>query len=202
MNLDFNRFESRIEANEKRLDYENNRYQQTQSKIAYLTILYSIISIYLIQLFQFAFCSDIPCKWVFIIFLCIYLAFTILSVVYAISLLVPKTVAYTHPPKYFFEDIREKYIAEEITEDNELDLYLKVTYNIELEETIESNNSLNNRKSYLYNNAFRFGLMALLPYVLCIAFYFTHYRPELPSIKIDNYRDILRCQDSLSKCSK
>jgi hypothetical protein len=202
MDLDFNSLESRIEVNEKRLDYENNRYQQIQSKIAYLTIVYSILSIYLVQLFQFIFCDGISYKVIFIIFICFYFAFALISVWFAIRLLIPKEVAYSHQPKYFFEEIRDQYIAEGITDDDELDLFVKTSYNMELEEAVESNNNLSNRKSYLYNSAFRFGLLALIPYVFCIAFYFTKNRPSIPAIQIENYKEILRLNDSLLKHGK
>ncbi|MDQ3112004.1 MAG: hypothetical protein M3R17_19135 [Bacteroidota bacterium] len=202
MDLDFNSLESRIEVNEKRLDYENNRYQQIQSKIAYLTIIYSILSIYIVQLFQFLFCDGVPYKFIFVIIVAIYLILAFISVAYAVFLLVPKDVAYSHQPKYFFEEIRDQYIEEGITEDEELDLFVKTSYNMELEEAVESNNNLNNRKSYLYNSAFRFGLLALIPYVFCIAYYFTNNHPDAPAVKIENYKEMLRLQDSLSKCGK
>jgi hypothetical protein len=111
MDLDFNSLESRIEVNEKRLDYENNRYQQTQSKVAYLTIIYSILSIYLVQIFQFAFCDNKLYTILFIIISCIYFVLALISIGYAIFLLVPKEVAYSHEPKYFFEEISDQYIA-------------------------------------------------------------------------------------------
>ena len=36
---------------------------------------------------------------------------------FGVFLLIPKEVAYTHPPKYFFEEIREQYQEEEITDE-------------------------------------------------------------------------------------
>jgi hypothetical protein len=152
----------------------------------------------LIQLLRFAFCDGIPQIALFIILLILYLIPTVVSVIYAINLLIPKEVAFTHQPGYFFEEIRDQYVDAGITDEEELDLYIKTTYYLELEEAVDSNNKLSNRKSYFYNQAFRFGLLAIVPYIICVTFYITKHKDENPSVDIQNYREIIRLQDSLA----
>jgi hypothetical protein len=57
--------------------------------------------------------------------------------------------------------------------EQEAEKYLKGSYINELEQALETNDKLFKRKSKYYYRALMFILMAALPYLVCLAFYFS-----------------------------
>lgn len=197
MELNFTEQESQIALNEKRLEYEYNRYQNIQSKIGYLSIIYSIMAIYVIQLIQFSYDKNNSNKITYAIAGVIFIVLIIFSIVNAISLLIPKEIAYIRLPKEFYNTILSEYKNNGISED-ELDAYIKATYIDELEKSVKTNFELTNAKSSFYSKAFQYGLLSLIPYIICLGIYITDYHNE-NEVLIKNYKEILKYQDSISK---
>jgi len=197
--------DEKIEANCKALDFYYNNYQKTQSKLSLLVLLYSIISIYIVQILKFPFdkFKEVDCS-IFIIYLILLLCFLYLfiaSIYNTFNILKPEDVAYLNNPNYFYVDIKKQYEESLETDDEDvLNAYLKETYLNELEIALTKNIELYTTKSRYFYNAFTKLLPALILYVLCsgIVIFNTDEKTE---IEIKNYKEIIKYSDTI-KTSK
>lgn len=195
--------DDQIERNEKHLEFYYSNYQKTQAKIAILALIYSVISIYIIQVIKYPFenLGTVDATIIsFLIFLFSFLTYLIRSIINTYKLLNPEKVAYMNFPKFFYQDIKERYEKElKSTDEEEINAYVKVTYLKELEVAVESNSELFKKKGGYYYNAFRNGLVALIIYVICIGFVvFKEKKEEVSRTNINNFKEIIEHYDSLN----
>ena len=116
-------------------------------------------------------------------------------------LLKPVDVAYIHYPEFYYKEIKEQYIKELETDDEEiLNAYIKATYLNELEIAVKHNAELFETKSKYYDMAFKKALISLAIYLLCSGFVI--FEPEKPKdINLNNYKEILTTIDSTNSCN-
>ena len=85
-----------------------------------------------------------------------------------------------------------------MTDEDEINAYVKATYLNELEEAIQSNSELFKTKGRYYYSAFRNGLIALIIYLICAGFViFKEKNEEVSKININNFKEIIEHYDSL-----
>ena len=197
MPVSFITLSDQIELNEKRLAFEYERYENYNSRLALITIIYSVIAIYLVQLLQFSFSERNHIKYVFIPALAILLLLLIYSLYHAILLVKPRDVSYLKLPIEFYEKTRKEYEAIGITEEDELNEYLRASYNYQLEEAVTKNANLCFLKSEHYFKSFQFGLMAVIPYLICLSIFMVSPKEDTQVISVKNYKEIENYQDSL-----
>ena len=191
--------DDQIERNEKHLEFYHTNYQKTQSKITILTLIYSAISIYIIQILKYPFEVSVY-NIMFYIFLTPLVAFLIflgISVFNTYRLLHPEEVAFMNFPKFFYSDIKKKYEKCLNTKDEAiLNEYVKATYLNELETAIEINSKLHKTKSRFYYLAFRNGLMALILYLTCTGFVvFKEKKDKVSKTNVINFKEIVDYAD-------
>jgi hypothetical protein len=198
--------DDKIEANQKALEFYHINYQKIQSKISFLVILYSLISIYIIQILKFPFDKfkeiDSITFIVYIILLLSFLYFFIESIYNTFQIIKPAEVFYANSPNYFYDDIKNQYKDLLKTDDEViLNAYIKQSYLKELEITLEKNIALYDNKGRYFYNTFVKLLPALIFYVLCsgIVIFNNDNKNE---IYIKNYQEIIKFSDSINTIKK
>jgi hypothetical protein len=101
----------------------------------------------------------------------VYSALGIFSLVYFIRLLLPVEIAYLDPPSKYYRDFLAEMQERFPGDDKKVDNSLKVSYVLELENAIAINFNVFRKKSSFYYNAFVFALLAVIPYISCVAFH-------------------------------
>jgi hypothetical protein len=159
-----------IDLNERRLEQYTTAYQKNLDKFTNLLIVYSAIGVFLVPVIQTLFLSGVR-HWLHYASFFFFLPLFIYSVTYTIRLLIPIEVAYLIEPKIYYEKLRLQY--EQDGKNEELtNRYLKASYINELEKAVAANNYVFKRKGLFYYRAFSTSLMAVIPYLLCLAFHF------------------------------
>jgi hypothetical protein len=198
--------DEQIEANIKALEFYYNNYQKAQNKLSLLVLIYTIISVYIVQLIKFPFDKSIKTECIiFIVFIILMLAFLsllVLSVYHTFQMLKPENVAYLNNPKYFYNDVKKEYQKSlETTKKDIINAYLKVSYLNELENALEQNINLYETKSRHFYNAFIKLLPALIIYILCSGIVIFNSEED-KEIKIKKYKEIIQYSDSIKKQPK
>lgn len=166
--IDFENVDYQIELNQKRFDEEYLRYNQIISRIGYIMLFYTVYAAYLIQLIQYL--ISLPSIiHIYSLFFLIFVFSLGISIYHSIRLLIPVNIAYKEMPKDFYASLKDQYISQGITA-NEINLYIKETYKIQLESGVEHNFEVNNKKSKHNYYAIIFCIIGLLPYIICIGF--------------------------------
>ncbi len=173
-----------ISLNEKRLEQYSNAYQKNLSKFTNLLIIYSAIAVFLVPVTQSVFFSDTK-NWLNYLCFAIFATLFAYSLVYTIKLLIPVNVAYLIEPKSYYVNFRLDYEADGKGK-TETDLLVKASYINELEKAVTINNSLFKRKGFFYYRALISGLIACVPYVICLGFHFTNKSDNVQKVEIVN----------------
>lgn len=97
----------------------------------------------------------------------------------------PVNVAYLEIPKKYYEDIRLQY-EQTITDKDQIKELLKASYITELESAVVNNEIVFRRKSSFFYNALIFGLLSVIPYLICLGFYITKKEDNIQKIEIVN----------------
>ncbi|MEA5427460.1 hypothetical protein [Arcicella lustrica] len=179
---DFENVDYQIELNQKRLDEEYSRYNQIISRIGYIMLFYTVYAAYLIQLIQYLISVSSIISWYSFFFLSFILSLA-LSIYNSIKLLIPVEIAYNEMPKIFYTVLREDYIRQGIAE-NEVNLYLKESYKIQLEKSVEHNFTVNNKKSNHNYRSIIYCLFGLFPYIICIAFKISSDKDPIQKVEL------------------
>jgi hypothetical protein len=99
-------------------------------------------------------------------------------------LLLPVEIAYLDPPGKYYTDymaeMQEKYPGD----DNKVDNSLKSSYILELENAIAINFNVFRRKSSFYYNALVFALLAVIPYITCVAFHLSKNEDKVQKVQL------------------
>lgn len=202
----FLNIDEQIEANIKALEFYYNNYQKAQNKLSILVLIYTMISVYIVQLIKFPFGKSIKMECiilvVFIILMLAFLSLLVLSIYHTFQMLKPENVAYLNNPKYFYNNVKEEYEKSLETENEDIiNAYLKVSYLNELEIALEQNINLYETKSRHFHNAFIKLLPALIIYILCSGIVIFN-SVEDNEIKIKNYKEIIQYSDSIKNNQK
>ena len=205
--MNFLDLDEQIERNEKSLEFYNGGYQKTLSKFSILTIFYSLMSVYLVQIVGFPFTEFFkPTPWFLVIYIVPLIGFAVfilISIYNAYLILKPVPVAYLENPEFFYKKIKAQYesIIPNINSEK-LNNYIKTTYLAQLENCVSSNLVLYEAKSHCYYKALTNGLKALLFYVVCFGFVIFGGKEVPGKIDINNSQQIIRQIDSIIKIKK
>lgn len=130
-------------------------------------------------------------NWFLYICFVLFASSALISIFFALLLLLPEDVAYLGPPSLFYTDSRREFENEIKEADPEkkqktIDEMMKVKYLDELEGVAELNRRVFQKKSSLYVWAFRFALLAILPYLVCLSFHFSKNEDNIQKVQIVN----------------
>ena len=103
--------------------------------------------------------------------------------IYTIKLLIPVNVAYLIEPQTYYVKFRLDYEAEGKSKE-ETDILVKASYINELEKAVTANNSLFKRKGFFYYRALISGLIACIPYVMCLIFHFSYKSENVQKVEL------------------
>lgn len=164
--------DTQIELNQKVLDLYYENYQKTQSKLTNLVLIYSVIAVYLMPIFQFGIKLVFSTKNLIIysqiLLLILFLLLLVISIRKTYELLKPIEIAYMHEPNFYYNDVKLQYEGLLNTQNEDvLNGYIKATYLNELEMAVIHNSEIFKQKSQCYDQAFRFSILSLLIYILC-----------------------------------
>lgn len=194
MDTNFEDKEFQIKVNNERLQEEYLRYNEIRSRIGFTAIFYSIYAAYSIQLIKYGIDSKHFDEWYFYVLLAIFLFCFVYSLINTIRLLLPKEVAYKDLPKVYYKEIKEEYKNKGIQIDH-IKYYLRETYLGQIEKSVSTNFKLNNKKSYFHYLAFKYALIALLPYIICVGIIITNEPDDIVKVEIvSNLKSSSMCE--------
>lgn len=203
--IDLLDIDDQIERNEKCYAFYYANYQKTQGRIAVLTLIYSVISIYIVQIIRhpFGHTSLSFTLLVYVLFLLVFLILLSISAINTYKFLEPKKVAYVNFPKYFYSDIRAQYENDmEDPDEATLNEYLKASYREHMESVVKEIHKLYKTKGRFYFLAFRYGIMALIVYLICTGFVIFNTKEEVSKTNIANFKEIVDYADSTNITNK
>lgn len=184
---------SKIESNLKQLDFYYDLYSKLQSKFSFLVVIYSFICVYLIELFKYAIGIEFNFTGVLFILLFVYfLIILIISTKRTYDFLKPIEISYLNQPKFFYNDIFEKYKILLKTEDEPtLNEYVNTTYLQESEKALENNISAYKEKSHQFYLNFTLILQSLIIYIILSSFVIFEKRNQNNQIELQNYKEVI-----------
>jgi hypothetical protein len=180
-----------IEINEKREADLRAEYDKILGKVSNILIVYSGISVFII-----AICKDFftpPINSWYLLFLGLFSLFFLVSFIYTILFLYPKTTPYLAQPKDYYTNLRQQLEAALPTHPNpitqvekdQIENQLKTAYIVELEDAIDTNTDIVTKKQAYYFNTFRYAIFCVFPFIGCMAFHLL--QPDEPtSVRIVN----------------
>lgn len=165
-----------IEINEQRFGQYMSAYNELMGKLTNIVLIYSAVAIFLIPVVRNVFWAGAG-NWVLNVSFVVFAVLFGISIFYTVRLILPKSLFHLEMPKRIYNESRAKY--EQITDDRTtLEYYLKITYIIELEDSLKLNKENFVRKSNFYSNALIFALLSLLPYLICFWFFVSNERDK------------------------
>ncbi|HWK07458.1 MAG TPA: hypothetical protein VNS58_27690 [Puia sp.] len=195
-------FDYIIEMSEKRVEQYTSAYQLILGRLTNIILIYSALGIYLVPIIQDI--SQIPSVF-FRIGVGLFIVMIIVSVVFTIRLLMPVDIAYFQMSSVYYQDLRleyeEKIVKPGMTEEQremamgKVNNLLKASYIDELIRAQSNNRSILRRKGSFYYNALLFGLVAIVPYVLCVGFHITRKIDSIQKVEIINPQKIVTCNN-------
>lgn len=184
---------SKIESNQKQLDFYHDLYQKLQSKFSFLVVIYSFIFFYLIELCKYV----IVIKWnfidiLFLLFFIVFLVSLLISIVRTYDFLKPIDISYLNQPKFFYNDILKEYRIKLDTDDEAtLNEYVNHTYLVECEKALENNISAYKEKSHQFYLNFKTILQTLIIYIILSSFVIFEKRNNSNEIHLQNFKEII-----------
>lgn len=173
-----------IDLNEKRLEMYHAAYQKSLDKFTNLLVIYTALSIFLVPIIK-DFIDDSNQHWAYWICFLLFLLLFIFSIVFTIRLLIPVAVAYLVEPKRYYAEYLLTYQNKTSNKD-EVDKLVKASYIDELEKAVTNNNTIFKRKGFFYYRAFIFGIIAALPYLVCLSFHFSKKQENIEKVEVIN----------------
>lgn len=171
-----------IEINEDRLEHYTAAYQKVLERLTHIILIYSGISFFLIPLIQDGALYKI--KYVVFTF-ALFLFFLLLlaSLIFTIRLILPDKIAYLSDPRKYYKEYRleyEKYYQDQAQIKN----LLKASYIKELQIALETNQLLFRRKGAFYYNALVYGLLSIIPFLICLGFHMSFQEDNIQKVHI------------------
>ncbi|RZJ56013.1 MAG: hypothetical protein EOO44_01090 [Flavobacterium sp.] len=176
-----------IEINEKRSEQYLSAYQKVLERFTNIILVYSAFTIFLVQIIQDVFLSTRQ-DLVFYICFGLFTLLFIISLVFTIRLIYPVEVAYLDKPEKYYKSIRLQY-EQGIADPNnivqsDINELIKASYILELEESVNTNNKVFKEKSSYFYNALIFGLLAALPYLVCLGYHLSKKPDTIQKVEI------------------
>jgi len=178
-----------ITINEKRAEQFLTAYQKVVERLTNIVLIYSAFTIFLIPIIQDVFLTPGVSMILYVSF-GLFVAMFIISLIFTIKLIIPVQVAYLDEPDKYYKGIRIQY--EQNSPDpanfdqNAIDQLIKGSYILELEEAVQTNNVLFKRKNSFFYNSLTFGLLAAVPYLICLGFHITKKTDTVQKVQIVN----------------
>lgn len=196
MGIDFLSNEGKIELNQKQLDIYREGLEKAAGRISLISVLYSILSIFLIQLIQFSIAHNYR-NILFFVSLGLLIFCLSVSVIWTIRFLLPVKIAHVHAPKYFYHNIKKQYEAKGVKQED-MQRKIQATFLNELEKAVDNNYNAYKAKRKNFYYAFNFALIALIPYLICASIMLGVKEKETPQkVEITNGDAIVHKMDSL-----
>lgn len=184
-----------IEISEKRVEQYSSAYQLVQGRITNIILIYSAMGIYLVPIIQDL--SEITAIF-FRIGTLIFGVFLGISVLFTIRLLIPARIGHLKMSQEYYQNLLAAYEEREMTNSMteaqrdeakvKINNLLKASYIDELASTQENNRSVLYRKGSFYYRALLWGLVAVVPYVLCIGYHITKKEDKVQKVEILNLK--------------
>lgn len=184
-----------IEISEQRVEQYSSAYQLVQGRITNIILIYSAMGIYLVPIIQDL--SEITAIF-FRIGTLIFGVFLGISVLFTIRLLIPARIGHLKMSQEYYQNLLAAYEEREMTNSMteaqrdeakvKINNLLKASYIDELASTQENNRSVLYRKSSFYYRALLWGLVAVVPYVLCIGYHITKKEDKVQKVEILNLK--------------
>jgi len=174
-----------IDINQQRLEQYNTSLQKVSERLTNIILIYSALGIFLVSIIQDLFDNEIH-KLPFYVAFGLFSLFFIFSLAYFIKLLLPVEIAYLDPPNKYYGDFMVEMQAKYPNDQGKVDNSLKGSYILELENAISVNSEVFRRKSSFYYNALLFALVAVIPYITCVAFHLSKKDDRIQKVQLVN----------------
>jgi len=184
MKYDFDNIDFQIEQNENRLARERERYSDYRNRITIISIFYTIYAGFTFQLLKFAFIDNFFLKWYFGIPFSVYLILFLLSVYNTFRLLIPKKIAHSDLPNFFYDRVKKMYENQNNVPQTQIKYYIRETYKKQLEKSVSLTFNLCNKQSRFNYWSLVFALSALIPYMICVGVKLTKAPEDVTKIEI------------------
>lgn len=175
-------FDDLIELNNKRIDEFNTNLNRIQDKYSVPLIIYSGIAIYLVQVVQHGIRHDFE-GYTYTIFLLVFAVLFSLSLFFFVRLLAWIDRLYVQKPAVFYDDVRSQYEQTHPLPAGKatVDELLKASYIDDQEAVLDRTIEQFARKQTFYNRALAFGLLSLVPFLVCLVFHFSKTPEDKPT---------------------
>jgi len=189
-----------IEINEKRLEEYTSAYQKVLERLTNIIIVYSGLTIFLLPIIQDITGNEIN-HWLMYISFLIFIFLFSLSIFFTVRLIIPIEIAYLESPKIYYEDYRLQY--EQTNVETEVPNLLKASYITELESALSTNYTVFSKKSSFYYNALMYGLLSVVPYIICLGFHISKKEDKIEKVQIVNSEILSKLHkiDTMAKTS-
>jgi hypothetical protein len=107
----------------------------------------------------------------------------LVSLVFTIRLILPVRVAYLSAPKKYYEEYRFEY-EKNYNNQTLIKNLLKASYIDELQIALETNQQLFRRKGSFHYNALLYGLLSIIPYLICLGFHLSYKEDIIQKVHI------------------
>jgi hypothetical protein len=184
-----------IEISEARVEQYSSAYQLVQGRITNIILIYSAMGIYLVPIIQDL--SEITAPF-FRLGTAIFGVLLGISVWFTIRLLIPAKIGHLKMSKEYYQNLLGQYEQREITASMtdaqktdakmKINDLLKASYIEELASVQDNNRSVLYRKSSFYYRALLWGLLAVIPYILCIGYHITKKEDKVQKVEIVNVK--------------
>ena len=202
--------ESKIESNNKQLEFYYESYDKLDNKFSFLILLYSFLFVYIVELFKFL--CDFKFSlfyFVFSVLFILFLGFLVASIRFTYMLQRPVEIFYTDEPKYYYTTLLDEYklllnIGDDISVENEelLNEYINLTYLGEQESALSNNIvAYRDKRKYFYYN-FNCMLITLVLYVITSSFVIFEKRNQNTQFEIQNYKEIINYLKTIKMAEK
>jgi hypothetical protein len=180
-----------IEISEHRFEYYASAYQKVLERLTHILLVYSAITIYLVPIIQ-DMIFEKNTIWLIVCFT-IFSIFFFISVFFTVRLIMPAPMAYLREPKEYYLDYMRQY-EQSMLDKTLITFLLKATYVDELERGIQINHQIFTRKSIFYRKALKYGLLAVIPYLVCIGIHVSKKDDKVQKVDIINAPKITKLQ--------
>ncbi len=184
-----------IEINEKRVEQNTAAYHKVLDRLTNIILIYSALTIFLVPIIQDTFLI-LNNNWFLYISFAFFTGLISTSIYYTVRLMIPEEIAYLEAPKRYYTEYFQNY-QETIKEDDpeqkkaKIGTLLKASYIEELELAASNNMIVFRNKSSYYYRALMFGLLAVIPYIICLAFHISKKDNKIQKVEIVNSKKIL-----------
>ncbi len=96
----------------------------------------------------------------------------------------PADIAFLDPPEKYYTELMQQMEEKYTDNQDKVNNCLKGSYIEELENAITVNLEVFQQKSSFYYNALLFGLLAVIPYIICIGFHLSKKEIKIEQVEL------------------